>query len=288
MNAYLKRENKTCLPPSELHKTTKQKKKQDRDATSSVSHGWRQNLFSEFLLLASEGTGKHRVQRGGRSPPSRAFIYLSNQTVRHAVEKTRGGKKREWAKSWIIKNIRARYQWSRTAAAAVLWLSTNTRWIQAGQKPGGSKRTSVRQLRIFFSSRSRRRTGKVFVCGMNLWFMSPSTSDSLLPAPALKNHKPLCLPWAGPLVPIHVDRQGAWRAHQPPQCTAVPETDSAGSRTAHLLYQSAGENFRYEDVALTVESNQWSCCPPPPQFPSLPHPVSICGHPFLVLNIFPE
>lgn len=27
MNAYLKRENKTCLPPTELQKTTKQMKK---------------------------------------------------------------------------------------------------------------------------------------------------------------------------------------------------------------------------------------------------------------------
>lgn len=113
------------------------------------------------------------------------FIYQIKRLGMQWRKTEEGKKKREGAKSWIIKNIRARYQWSRAAAAA-LWLSTNTRWIQAGQKPGGSKRTSVRQLLIFFnfffSSRSRRRTGEVFVCGMNLWFMSPCTSDSLLPA----------------------------------------------------------------------------------------------------------
>lgn len=53
------------------------------------------------------------------------------------------------------------------------------------------------------------------------WF-----SDSCQPAPPthclqhlLWSHKPLCLPWAGPIVPIHVDRHSVRREHHLPQCS---------------------------------------------------------------------
>lgn len=132
----------------------------------------------------------------------------------------------------------------------------------------------------------------------NLRFMSPGTSKRLLPAPALKPQNPFASHGLDQLCPS-MWTDSARHVHHLLRC----------ARSLHALITKAHEkpqrswdwlswlisftnslyalpiirgNFRYKDVALTVESNQWSWSPP------LPHPVYIYRHPFLTLNILPE
>lgn len=44
------------------------------------------------------------------------------------------------------------------------------------------------------------------------WLAASSTCSETTKAP-------LCFPWAGPIVPIRVDRHGAWHVHHLPRCS---------------------------------------------------------------------
>lgn len=128
------------------------------------------------------------------------------------------------------------------------------------------------------------------------WF-----SDSCHPAPPTRclqhllwNHKPFASHGLGRLCPsmwtdtvcgvciICLSALGlfvlSYRTREKPQWSRDWLSWLTNSSSALPISR---RTFRYKDVALTVQPNQWSWYP-------LPHPVYIYGHPFLVLNIFPE
>lgn len=83
-------------------------------------------------------------------------------------------------------------------------------------------------------------------------FPTPGTSDRLRPSTCSENHEPLRLPRARALsCPAMWTDTARRHVHHLPQCSRSfvlsqgthkkPQNDSAGSQTAHLLYQSAGE-----------------------------------------------
>lgn len=161
-----------------------------------------------------------------------------------------------------------------------------------GRKPRGRKCKSVRWLLIFFFiwEEEDGLVGR----GVILWFMSPCTTDSLLPAPALKPQTPFASRGLGRLCPtmrtetvrgmciICLSALGLSCSHNgPARNRCGPETWLSWLTNSSSALPISRGNFRYKDVALTVESNQRSY---PPTFP---HLVYIYGHPFVVLNIFP-
>lgn len=111
---------------------------------------------------------------------------------------------------------------SEPGTSGVILLSTNTRWKQAGWKRGGRKCKSVRWLLIFFFF--------VLHLGGGGW-VSGAWGDSMIhvtlhhrliaPSTCSKTTNPFCFPWAGPIVPIHEDRDSARHVHHLPQCSRI-------------------------------------------------------------------
>lgn len=187
MNAYLKRENKTCLPPTELHKTTKQKRKQEPEMQHSLclTAKGRTSFLSSFFWHR-----KHHVQRVGRSPLEELwFIYqikwLGMQWGGPEEKKWERAKAGWWSSIWTPCQvpIESCYTWALRL------------------------HMSARQL-LFFSPLFFKNLGVGEVISLihvtlHLQPVAPSTcSESRNPT---HTHPPASR-GAGPIVPIHVDR----------------------------------------------------------------------------------
>lgn len=90
MNAYLERENKTCLPRTEKQKPTKQKKKRD-PRCSAVCVSWlKAELISAFVLSAVEGTGSPVCSEVEGPPPPVELLFIY-QIKGFGVRQKKGG-----------------------------------------------------------------------------------------------------------------------------------------------------------------------------------------------------